>query len=121
MDAGNEKGAYLTMIGARVQLVAGSAVALSKAATIAIRYNCVRKQGRFLVIAEGMEDTGGVGPLAHFTEKDAAEKAAKAFSAASFSVKWAKGPTPPVSSSKVVFSKSGTHRDPRSKSRHTEK
>jgi acyl-CoA oxidase len=44
-DAGNEKGAYLTMIGARVQLVAGSAVALSKAATIAIRYNCVRKQG----------------------------------------------------------------------------
>jgi hypothetical protein len=30
------------------------------------------------MIAEGMEDTGGAGPLAHFTEKDAAEKAATA-------------------------------------------
>ena len=30
------------------------------------------------LIAEGMEDTGGAGLLAHFTEKDAAEKAATA-------------------------------------------
>lgn len=43
--SGNPKAAYLTMMGARVTMVGGSSVYLSKAATIAIRYNAVRKQG----------------------------------------------------------------------------
>jgi hypothetical protein len=41
----DDKSHYLTMMGARVSMVGGAAAALAKAATIAIRYNIVRKQG----------------------------------------------------------------------------
>jgi acyl-CoA oxidase len=44
-SSGPDKSAYLTMMGARVSMVGGAAAALAKAATIAIRYNIVRKQG----------------------------------------------------------------------------
>eukprot|EP00658_Telonema_sp_P-2_P032448 TRINITY_DN24029_c0_g1_i4.p1 TRINITY_DN24029_c0_g1~~TRINITY_DN24029_c0_g1_i4.p1 ORF type:complete len:464 (+),score=137.61 TRINITY_DN24029_c0_g1_i4:129-1520(+) len=43
--ADSKKLAYLTMMNARVTLAGGAAGALSKAATIAIRYAAVRKQG----------------------------------------------------------------------------
>jgi len=41
----NEKGSYLTMMTARVMMVAGASIFLSKAATIAVRYSAVRRQG----------------------------------------------------------------------------
>mmetsp|Transcript_2951 Transcript_2951/g.3488 ORF Transcript_2951/g.3488 Transcript_2951/m.3488 type:complete len:727 (-) Transcript_2951:2991-5171(-) len=41
----DDKTHYLTMMTARVALVAGASVFLAKGATIAIRYNAVRKQG----------------------------------------------------------------------------
>jgi hypothetical protein len=40
-----DKGHYLTMMSARVALVATASVSLARAATIAIRFNAVRKQG----------------------------------------------------------------------------
>mmetsp|Transcript_39711 Transcript_39711/g.64460 ORF Transcript_39711/g.64460 Transcript_39711/m.64460 type:complete len:697 (-) Transcript_39711:741-2831(-) len=48
----NEKAAYLTMMTARTQMVGGSAIFLSKGATIAMRYNAVRRQG-FVDTAKG--------------------------------------------------------------------
>jgi acyl-CoA oxidase len=43
--ASNDKAAYLTMMMARTQMVAGASVFLAKGCTIAVRYNAVRAQG----------------------------------------------------------------------------
>ena len=42
---GGNKMAYLTMMGARIGMVAGAGAVLANAATIAVRYSCVRRQG----------------------------------------------------------------------------
>ena len=43
--AASERGHYLTMMSARIALVGGAAGSLGRAATIAIRYSLVRRQG----------------------------------------------------------------------------
>ena len=43
--AASERGHYLTMMSARIALVGGAAGSLGRAATIAVRYSLVRRQG----------------------------------------------------------------------------
>ena len=58
--------AYLTMMGARVGMVAGAGAVLANAATVAVRYSCVRQQGFAKNRAAGAR---GAAPLSFRSEE----------------------------------------------------